>query len=66
MIPVDGHKNLFRDENTGAILNCDSSSYEKYIKMRDEKKRQKEDIENLKGEIKEIKSLLMELINASK
>ena len=31
MIPVEGHKNLFRDENTGAILNCDSNSYNNYI-----------------------------------
>ena len=27
MIPVEGHKNLFRDENTGAILNVDSNAY---------------------------------------
>ena len=27
MIPVEGHKNLYRDENSGAILNTDSSGY---------------------------------------
>ena len=24
MIPVEGHKNLFRDENTNAIINTDT------------------------------------------
>ena len=24
MIPVEGHKNLFRDEKTGAIINMDT------------------------------------------
>ena len=27
MIPVEGHKNLFRDEKTGAIINMDTSGY---------------------------------------
>lgn len=73
MIRVEGHKNLFRDEETGAIVNCDTYEYQKYINMRTEKKKQKEEIEKLKlsnGEIKqelnEIKALLMEILNGSK
>lgn len=66
MIPVEGHKNLFRDENTGAIVNCDTVSYQNYIKMRSERKKQKEQIDDLKKEIDEIKSLLKELVNGSK
>jgi SPX domain protein involved in polyphosphate accumulation len=66
MIPVEGHKNLFRDENTGAILNCDSFAYQNYINTRNEKKKQKNEIEKLKNEVSEIKSLLLQLINESK
>ena len=34
MIPVEGHKNLFRDEKTNAIVNTDNIAYENYISMR--------------------------------
>lgn len=69
MIRVEGHKNLFRDEETGAIINCDNLSYQKYISMREEKRNQKNDIEDLKittselkSELNEIKSLLQNFI----
>lgn len=66
MIPIEGHKNLYRDENTGAILNADNIEYNNYLKLRDEKLKQKNEIENLKKELSEIKSLLKELINGSR
>ena len=31
MIPVEGHKNLFRDEKTGAIVNMDTAGYSAYM-----------------------------------
>ena len=37
MIQVEGHKHLYRDENTGAIVNCDTSGYMRYKKMRNKK-----------------------------
>lgn len=64
MIPIEGHKNLYRDETTGAILNTDNVEYNNYIRMRDEKLKQKNEIDNLKKELSEIKSLLQELLNA--
>lgn len=66
MIPVEGDKNLFRDEKTGAIINCDSFGYSQYIRMKDERKKQREEIEKIKEDIYEIKSLLKEFINESK
>jgi len=66
MIPVEGHINLFRDENSGAIVNLDTSEYNKYIKMKTEKEKQKEEIEKIKLDIVEIKSLLTEIINGSR
>jgi hypothetical protein len=58
-IKVKGHENLFRDALTGAIVNTEippksniSNKFNTAI----------EDINNLKEEISEIKSLLRELI----
>lgn len=66
MIPVEGHTNLYRDENSNAIVNCDDYGYNQYIKMKNEKKRQKEEIDQLKNDVNEIKSMLKELLNGSK
>jgi len=69
-IRVEGYTNLYRDDNTGAIINTDDIAYEMYVsskKRRSEyKKNQREEIESLKNEVGEIKSLLMELLNESR
>jgi hypothetical protein len=66
MIPVEGHKNLYRDEKSGAIVNYDTLGYSQYIKMKSEKQKQKEELDQIKTDIEEIKSLLKEIINGSK
>jgi hypothetical protein len=63
MIPVEGNKNLFRDQNTGAILNMDSKGYFNYINKKNRKLTEKQEIDNMKKDIDEIKSLLHELVN---
>ena len=63
MIPVEGHKNLFRDENSGAIVNCDTMEYNQSIKMKNERQKQKEEISELKKDVQMIKNLLMELVD---
>lgn len=65
MIQIKDYKNLYRDEQSGAIVNNDTNEYLQYVKMREDKKRDKEEINNLKKEIAEIKSLLKELLNES-
>lgn len=66
MIPIKGHPNLFRDEKSGAIINYDNLEYESYLKMKRKKLDEKKELENLKTEVSEIKSLLVELINQTK
>ena len=66
MIPVNGHTNLYRDERSGAIINCDFSSYNQYMVSCKNKKMQQYEIEKIKKDIDEIKTLLMVLINESK
>ena len=66
MIPVKGHTNLYRDEQSGAIINCDSQSYNQYIIAKNNRELQKNEIEKLKNDVEEIKFLLKELINGSR
>lgn len=63
MIPVEGHKNLYRDDKTGAIINCDQQGYVNYISQKKEREKLKNDVQNLKSELSEIKLLLKEIIN---
>tara|TARA_R100000353_G_scaffold72638_2_gene55572 strand:+ start:592 stop:804 length:213 start_codon:yes stop_codon:yes gene_type:complete len=61
MIPVEGHKNLYRDENTNAILNSDKIGYENYIRMRNKNKDREIEMKSMKEEIEELKSMLNDL-----
>ena len=61
MIPVEGHKNLFRDENSGAIVNTDTFGYSDYKRERVRKMDEKAELDDMKRDIDEIKSLLKEL-----
>jgi hypothetical protein len=66
MIRVKGHQNLYRDENSGAIVNCDSLAYNQYLNIVNNRESQKKELDMIKQDIDEIKSLLRELINGSK
>ena len=61
MIPVEGHKNLFRDEKSGAIVNTDTFGYSEYKRERVRKMDEKTELYDMKRDIDEIKSLLKEL-----
>lgn len=63
LIPVEGHSNLFRDRNTGAIVNTDSSGYAQYKKLKQRRQTEREELDILKKDIEEIKSLLKEITN---
>jgi len=62
MIRVEGHKNLYRDEKSGAIINTDSHGYSQYKKSRNIKLTQKEEIDSMKKDIEEIKNLLKMIV----
>ncbi len=65
MIPVKGHKGLFRDEKTGAIVNSNLSEYNNYISMKNKKQLEREELDKIKSDIEEIKGLLKKLVNPS-
>ena len=62
MIRVEGHKNLYRDENSGAIINTDSHGYSQYKKSKNIKLTQKDEIDSMKKDIEEIKNLLRMIV----
>lgn len=66
MIPVKGHPNLYRDEESGAIVNCDNISYNQYVNSLNNRKSQRRELDEMKKDIEEIKSLLKEIVNGPK
>ena len=61
MLPVEGHKNLFRDENTNAIINTDDSAYNDYMNNRRINSDKQAEIDAMKEELETLKSMLNEL-----
>ena len=62
MIKVEGYQNLYRDENSGAIINTDSLAYNQYVNSLEQRQLQKKEISEIKNDIDEIKSLLRNLL----
>ena len=61
MIPVEGYKNLFRDEKTGAIVNMDTSGYSNYMSDKRRNSDKQAELNAMKDEIETLKSMLNEL-----
>ena len=61
MMKVEGHPHLYRDEKSGAIVNCDSISYNQYVNSLRQEELQKNELDKMKDDINEIKSLLKKL-----
>lgn len=63
LIKVKDHPHLYRDEDTGAIVNCDNIAYDRYMSNVKRKKSEKEELNNMKKDIEEIKNLLKDFLN---
>jgi|TARA_B000000557_G_C20529214_1_gene339860 hypothetical protein len=61
MIPVKGHKNLFRDESTNAIISTDKAAYQDYLNTRRINSDKQAELDAMKSEIETLKSMLNEL-----
>ena len=62
MLRVEGHKNLYRTDD-GAIVNTDTIEYNQYKRLKNKRQSEKDEIDRLKREIDEIKSMLKDLKN---
>ena len=68
-IPVEGKSGFFRDSESTAIINKDKKAYTAYMQRKKsvenknvELDQMKEDLDNVKGELGEIKRLLSTLV----
>ena len=68
-IPVEGKSGLYRDSDSTAIVNRDKKAYLAYMERKkiaegknSELNQMKEDLDNVKGELGEIKGLLSTLV----
>ena len=61
MIPVEGHKNLYRDEESNAIVSTDDSAYQDYMNTRRMNADKKAEMNEMKKEIETLKLMLNEL-----
>ena len=59
---VKDHPHLYRDEDTGAILNYDTVGYNQRLRKIERQKSQKEELDAMKKDIDEIKELLKEFL----
>ncbi len=66
MIRVEGYQNLYRDEKSGAIVNCDSNAYDTYLSSLKKQENSRREIDEMKKDIDELKSLLKEFLNGSR
>ena len=69
-LKVEGYKGLERDVNSKAIINTNRSTYESYMKSMENRKKERDqlrdtvrEINTLKCEMHEIKSLLIQLMD---
>ena len=61
MIPVEGHKNLFRDEKSNAIINMDASGYSNYMSDKRRNSDKQAEMDAMKEELETLKLMLKEL-----
>ena len=68
-IKVKDRNDLVRDSHSGCIINTNKSQYNEYLTQRESRendaKRMKQDLDDLKSEMNEIKQLLRGLANGN-
>ena len=70
---VEGHSHLLRDSKTNSIINTNMIEYQEYLNRRNVKEDENQkiqhlesDVDNIKNDLSEIKSLLRSLVNESR
>ncbi len=68
-VKVEGHNGLVRDMSTGAIINTNRTEYDEYMARKRQAEQREmeiskhcEDINILKNEMQEIKSMILQLL----
>ena len=69
LIPVENREGWFRDPESHAIVNCNKSQYEQYMASYNKREKKEEsfntlqnDVDALKSDISDMKSMLLKLV----
>ena len=62
MIKVEGYSNLYRDEESGAIVNTNSSDYNQRLVSIKNNQIQKNELDRMRSDINELKDLMKALL----
>ena len=57
-IKVKDSGSLYRDEESGAILNCSDSEYNNYLKLKEKKMKESSEMDKLKDDVDELKDMM--------
>lgn len=64
-IKVDGYPDLVRDARSGAIVNSNVSSYERYMESYRLKKSKDDRLDKIESDIQELKDLLKDFLKSN-
>ena len=62
-VQVEQDSSLYKNTETGAVINVNDQAYTNYMKMKQRKSKQNREIDQLKDEISELKGMLKTLLN---
>ena len=72
LLKVKDHNGFYKDTSTGAVVNTNTSDYERYVHTRSKLLEDQERLESLegdlndvKGDLKDIKSLLLKVLESN-
>ena len=57
-VKVKDSPSLYRDEESGAILNCNDTAYDNYLKMKEKKLKEVGEMDKLKNDVDELKDMM--------
>ena len=57
-IKVKDSGSLYRDEESGAILNCSDSEYNNYLKLKQQKLKEVSEMDKLNDDVDELKDMM--------
>lgn len=57
-LQVEGNPGLFRDSESGAIINSSDSELQSYLELKKKKLAEQEEIQRLKSDVSEIKDMM--------
>jgi len=62
-IKVKDSNSLYRDEESGAILNCSDSEYDNYLFLKQKKLKELTEMDKLKNDVDELKGMMKLLLD---